>query len=198
MAENMENTGIEFVDIFGMEAAYKVSRCGVVVSHKVRGSKSGKLSDVPRIIPFKYTSGYPMVQFCINGKTVGRFLHVILVETFILKGRKPKELHVRHLNGNKLDYRLENLAVGTVSENGLDYMKYTIGRQWNVESIKYLYENNWSLRKIGRYFNVSSHTVKNMLLRHGWSKTNLRRNYVSNKGLDEKEAQQWLEKWRTE
>jgi hypothetical protein len=63
-------------------------------------------------------SGYPTIG--VNGEDV--LLHIAIFKTF-----KPEEYAnipdgqiIRHLNDNPMDCRLENLAIGSRSQNGVD------------------------------------------------------------------------------
>lgn len=47
-----------------------------------------------------------------------RYVHDMVLETFV--GPKPAGMCARHLNGDSLDNRLDNLTYGTYSENNYD------------------------------------------------------------------------------
>ena len=64
------------------------------------------------------------VQVCVYGKK--RYLHRVVWEAF--NGPIPAGLQVRHLDGDKRNNHLDNLAVGTQSDNEFD--KYRTGGQW--------------------------------------------------------------------
>lgn len=64
------------------------------------------------------TSGYSVVWI------QGRVWRVYLLVAKTFHGPRPPGLVVRHLNGNSLDDRPENLAYGTVSENVLDEVSH--------------------------------------------------------------------------
>jgi hypothetical protein len=60
---------------------------------------------------------------CITFKYAGQpdrtpLVHHLIAETF--HGPRPEGMVVRHLNGNPLDNRAENLRWGTYTENNLD------------------------------------------------------------------------------
>lgn len=59
----------------------------------------------------------------IEGKRINVGAHVLVCETF--HGLKPSPRHeVRHLNGNAIDNRAENLAWGTHAENMQDMLRH--------------------------------------------------------------------------
>lgn len=62
--------------------------------------------------------GYLTVR--IQGRT--RTIHSLVAEAFI--GPRPEGQQVRHLNGDRHDARLSNLAYGTQSENNLDSVRH--------------------------------------------------------------------------
>ena len=61
------------------------------------------------------TRGYPVVS--LTGNRV-RPVHWLVAFAFL--GPRPDGLEVRHLNGDKLDARLVNLAYGTHADNNRD------------------------------------------------------------------------------
>ena len=67
--------------------------------------------------PPSVTTGKPSyLRLTIGGKR--RYVHDLVLETF--KGGRPDGACARHLNGNALDNRIENLMYGTYSENNYD------------------------------------------------------------------------------
>ena len=62
--------------------------------------------------------GYEVVVLRVEGKFKRFLVHTLVLRTFV--GPKPPGMETRHLNGNRRDNRLENLAYGTGSENQAD------------------------------------------------------------------------------
>lgn len=108
--------------IAGWSGKYEVSDQGRVRSltrQIVQLARSGKpyaKTLVGRLLaPGVASNGYPTVAL---GRGNTRTVHSLVAEAFI--GPCPAGKEVRHLDGNRLNPRLANLAHGTRSENILD------------------------------------------------------------------------------
>ena len=99
---------------------YKVSTLG-----RVQNSKTGKI-----LIPFTTKNGYQMVSPSRGGTSSKLYVHRLVAEAFI--PTKNTTLQVNHINGNKLDNRLENLEWCTSSENHL-HRSRTLGIKCSSE-----------------------------------------------------------------
>ncbi len=73
--------------------------------------------------------GYLFVVLRKNNKPFNVNIHKIVLETFI--GERPQGKVCRHLDGNPLNNRLENLCWGTPAENSADMVR--MGRQCGGE-----------------------------------------------------------------
>lgn len=95
---------------------YLICRIGVVFSLK---SRSKKLRGTPTPMRASINSdGYLFVSICVNSREFLRTIHQLVLETYI--GPKPSGQETRHLNNQRQDNRLSNLAWGTRQENGAD------------------------------------------------------------------------------
>ena len=94
---------------------YSVTKDGRVWSKPRRCTKGGWLK------PGKDKFGYLHVVLC-NGKTHVKRIHRIVLETFV--GPRPLGMECRHLDGNPINNRLENLKWGTRSENQQDAVRH--------------------------------------------------------------------------
>lgn len=113
----------EWCPVPGFEGLYEITRSGRVRSLD-RWTRNRRGSFIRKGIELKpYLShGYPVVALTRAGKSRGSRLHVLLCETFL--GPRPSKDHiVRHLNDVRDDYRLENIAWGTQSENRYDSVR---------------------------------------------------------------------------
>lgn len=104
---------------------YEVSNLGNVRSYYSRNGR-GALKAEPRLLePCLNTTGYPHVGLRRDGRRNTRTVHRLVMLAFV--GPRPEGMEVRHLNGDKLDSRLVNLAYGTSRENGTD--RIALGEQ---------------------------------------------------------------------
>lgn len=91
-------------------------------------SKKGQL------IPYTDSRGYlsfsVRIYPPIHHKKISRHLPVHRLQAYQKYGDKifEKGIHVRHLNGNPLDNRVENILIGSASENMMDKPKEV--RSW--------------------------------------------------------------------
>lgn len=76
----------------------------------------GKGTEPGRVLkPGKTRDGYLKVELFNNGTPCSRYVHRLVVETFI--GEIPVGLEVNHISGEKTDNGLENLEVVTHALN---------------------------------------------------------------------------------
>lgn len=68
------------------------------------------------------STAYPVVRFTVDGKSHARNVHSCVASAF--HGPKPEGMQVRHLDGNPLNCRAENLCYGTAKENGQDKVRH--------------------------------------------------------------------------
>ena len=71
-----------------------------------------------RLRPAANNLGYLQVSVNRDGNNVTCAAHVLVAEAWI--GPRPPGEHVRHLNGDKTDNRVENLAYGSPKDNARD------------------------------------------------------------------------------
>ena len=144
---------------------YLVSDQGYVLSK----SKKHKLK------PSINHNGYQIINIMMNGKRIGMSVHVAVARTFLdgyIDG-----LQVNHINGNKLDNRVENLEFVTSKEN-IQHSINVLGHnkhEENAPSFKrvYVYDKNslelkyefQSLSETAKYFADSyGKNIKSTLL----------------------------------
>lgn len=123
----------EWRAVVGYEDRYEVSSLGYVKSlPKVVHwpNRSGFICTryhPERILASKVASrgGYAVIGLCDPAKPdkIKQFrVHRLVLEAFV--GPCPTEMEARHLNGDRMDNRLENLRWGTKSENAYDKIRH--------------------------------------------------------------------------
>ena len=116
--------------------------------------------------------GYEVVSFSTNNKTKTYYKHRLMLHAFV--GVCPDNCEALHINGNRLDNRLENLRWGTRKENVADAIKHgtaTIGSRNGaakltdemVKTIRLSKTIGESVDKLSDQFNVSITTIKRVL-----------------------------------
>jgi hypothetical protein len=110
---------VQYRDIDGFPG-YRVGDDGSVWSHWKRGRWKRLSQSWRRLRTPCDDHGYPQVNLYRPG--VGSRRHFKVHELVLLAfvGGKPKGLCTRHLNGDRTDNRVSNLAYGTYSENSAD------------------------------------------------------------------------------
>ena len=104
----------------GFEDCYEVSNLGRVRSlprWRTYSAGGRRLFPGKTLTPFTGCR-YPRVK--VGGKSV--MVHHLVAYAFL--GPRPPGMHIRHLNGDSWDCRLDNLAYGTVSENQQDRVRH--------------------------------------------------------------------------
>lgn len=102
------------------EGLYEVSDLGRVRSLTrcpPAGTRRGRLMKT-NVDP----AGYWQLGFRRDGKNRTQKVHQLVAAAFL--GPRPGGMEVRHLDGNPLNNRLDNLAYGTPSENSLDSIRH--------------------------------------------------------------------------
>ena len=101
---------IKRVEEIAYERGYRVSDEGVLYG------TNGQVLE----IKIRSTQSYRARQVSINGKKKNFTIHRLAAYCFYKEALYEDGITVRHLNGNKLDCRRENIALGTISENHMD------------------------------------------------------------------------------
>lgn len=143
---------------------YEADETGAIwsVSQNWRGYGTRQLA------PIIDRYGYAKVRVVIRGKRTKRSVHQLILESLV--GPRPNGFQIRHINGNKLDNRLENLAYGTHQENMAD--KIRLGEaargsrngaskllEHQVSEIRELLRAGQSERHVAKLYRVSSKTI---------------------------------------
>lgn len=116
---------------------YRVTATGKVYStdHNWRGYGEREMRQHPN------SYGYPSVRLTIDGRRKRLAVHRLVAQCFLPP--KPSPVHqIRHLDGNKTNNAVSNLAWGTSAENAADRDRH--GRTYKGE------RHHWSRAAIAR------------------------------------------------
>jgi hypothetical protein len=176
--ENMQCRGEKWRAVPKFEGKYEASTEGRVRSLP-RQTAAGVLGG--RVLhPTVEKNGYLRVTLSVSGVRHREFLHRIILRTFV--GECPKGWQCRHLDGNKSNCRLANLAWGTPKENASDRMSHGThvdnrgerhgnSKITNAQAaeIKLARQSGRSLNDVAAEFGVSPPTVSRISNGKGWS-----------------------------
>lgn len=177
----------EWRDVSGYEGLYQVSNLGRVKSlPRERIYPTGKVYRRPEVLlkpAISKNGGYPIVNLITPGIYQGRTcpVHVLVATAFHEKPDDGVYREVRHLDGNSLNSRFDNLAWGTRVENQADRILH--GRtnrgercgtskltQRQVDAIRVLLEDTlMSQEEIAKWFGISEATVSGIKHNKKWA-----------------------------
>jgi len=173
----------------GFEGRYTVNPIGEVrsVARKIEVRRSGG-SIYEKFVPEKTMhqspdrKGYLMTTLADStGKKRRHFIHKLVASAFFVGPFRPNPV-CRHLDGNKINNRFDNLYIGTTKENISDKAVHgteLYGEQrWNAklterdiaEIFRLNKKDGVTQREISRRFGVSPATVCCVLKGKRWSK----------------------------
>lgn len=179
-------------EIPGFEGLYEISSDGQVRS--LARFRSDGWWMVSRILrPCINRGGYAMVSLFLFGKAHGRTVHRLVATAHLGSPPSPKS-ETRHLNGNRLDNRVENLSWGNAQENAADreahgrtargqsHGRYTKPERAScgshhpgarltedqVVDIRRCWGNKESTYQLARRFSVSRRTIKGIIAGKSW------------------------------
>ena len=147
---------------------YEVSDAG-----KVKSSMRSKASRIMR--PMVCGAGYHAVTLCAKTQRKRRYVHHLVLETFI--GACPKGLEACHGNGNPTDNRLANLRWDTHASNQADKVLHGTnvrgeqngGAKLKESQVFAIYSDTGSCKTLGRKFGVGAMTVSRIKRGEIWA-----------------------------
>jgi len=162
------------------EGIYAVSETGQLRSRYVSGGR-GCLGPWRLLKPAIGPRGYLYATLYLHGKQTTHRIHHLVADAF-LPAKGPTDTVVRHLNDNKLDNCVENLARGTYSDNRLDSVRNGTGvrargtehgsaklTEDDVREIRRLYATGeFSYRELGLRFGVNQSAIGKIVSRKTW------------------------------
>jgi len=166
--------------IRNFEGKYEVTSDGQVISLNYNNTgKEQVLKGRPD------TKGYLGVVLHKNNKPCHRRIHRLVAETFI-PNVDSKE-NINHINGNKLDNRIENLEWVSVSENLKHAFKIGLksnkGEKNNSSKLKdsdipkifELHSQGYEIKQIALIYKVHHDTIRDVLNRKTWSHVEIKK-----------------------
>jgi hypothetical protein len=161
----------------GYEGLYEVSNQGRVKS--LPGKQRSRWGWVEKAGYVRKISlglrGYPVVDLKHAGRRKTFTVHTLVLTAFV--GPKPKGHECRHLNGDRTDSRLVNLAWGTPSENTDDKRRHGTLIQGEKHGASVLSEKDVRLIRrmndtqanIAKKFNVSQSLISMIKSHTRWT-----------------------------
>lgn len=177
--ENLCYEGEIWKDIENYEGLYQVSNYGRVKSlPRMYAQKHGIIE---KILKLQDSNGYLKCQIYKNGKQKRYFLHRLMAIAFI---PNPNFLPcINHIDGNKLNNKIENLEWCTRSQNVRH--AYKLGliisrkgekhprarlKEIDVKNIRYLYGNHkYSRRELAKIYCIGKTTLQHIICRDSWN-----------------------------
>lgn len=107
-----------WMPVSGYEGRYEVSDLGRVRSLRLVGGGVNRPRPTPMLLRQHERGGYPSVCLSIGGQSKSCATHLLVAAAFI--GPRPPGMVARHLDGDRCNPALANLAYGTQAENEAD------------------------------------------------------------------------------
>lgn len=151
--------------IQGFEGCYAVSDLG-----RIKNVRTGHI-----LTPSAAGDGYRKVALCRDGKQAHRYVHAIVLETFV--GHRPPRMEAAHGNGRRDDNRLANLRWDTRAGNFADKIAHgtvsrgeTHGRRkLSAAQAKEIRSATGTYKAIGARFGVGPMQVCRIKAGKNWS-----------------------------
>ena len=162
-------------DIQGYEGLYKVSSLG-----RIQSNHSNKKGEGWQFLDGSVDlKGYRRVSLYKNNNEISKKIHRLVLEVFLPNPENKKE--VNHINGNKLDKRLENLEWATLQENMAHAFKNKLIpvmggerngqakiKETDVIKIRSLYDSGTHYKQIAKMFNLSNCHIHKIVTKKLW------------------------------
>ena len=143
---------------------YQVSNLG-----NVRSLKRKK----PRLLkPWTTAQGYKQVRLYLNTDTsVYLKVHYLVLKTFL--GERPEGHCVRHLDGDRTNNELSNLAYGTSEANWNDRIDHdTYGYKLNIRKVRIirgLHKCGFTTTRLSEIFRVTTSHISRIVHHRQWT-----------------------------
>jgi hypothetical protein len=172
-----DSTTEEWCDVPEYDGKYQVSNLGRVrVMKKITSPRRKPLIRRPQV----NTSGYYSLSLSLNGKRSMASIHSLVAQAFL--GERPEGYEVNHIDGNKLNNRVDNLEYCTRSQNIQHALRVgLIPKQAgannhnakltedDVREIRKTLASGVSIRETSRIFGVSDYPVGQIARGKHWT-----------------------------
>lgn len=163
----------QWKSIQGFEGVYEVSNEGRV--RRLAGAFGTSKTRVLK--PKKHTGGYVCYGISLQGEVSYFTAHRLVAQAFL--GERPEAMTVNHIDGNKLNNRIENLEYITQGENNLHAVRelgQRIGskhyaavlNEVAVINIKQNLLSKYTDTEIGKMYEVSRSVIKQIRRGKNW------------------------------
>lgn len=163
-------------------SGYEVSDLGRIRSYRVKGGGGpNRMRAEPRLLkPTINAKGYPIVCPVRDRTSHVENVHKLVLLAFV--GPRPDGTETRHLDGNKLNTRLDNLCYGTTRENADDNLRLAAYVHDGdhprsrltpdvVVELRTLWATGLSRKTLAKRFCISVGHVKQVVLGRTWKQT---------------------------
>jgi hypothetical protein len=155
------------------DGIYSASNFGRIMRSKAPQGRA----TVGRIMKQSLVCGYKSIDMAVGGKRRKALIHRLVLEAFV--GPCPEGHEGSHLNGDRTDNRLENLAWETGSENNArkkEHGTFLKGELCSsaklnteqVRTIRSMCDQGHQILAIARLFNVSECAISGIKYRRTW------------------------------
>lgn len=168
---------ILYKDIPGYEDHYRASSKGEIIS-VARISPQNHFLPKRKLIARPTNRGYKVVALCKKGIVHWYSVHRLVILAF--KGKSSKE--VNHIDGDKLNNKINNLEYVSRKENHLHAKRLGLTKSWvgeynpkakldsiKVSEIRRLYKSSeLSQKQIAKIFGIDQTSVSDIVLEKSW------------------------------
>lgn len=150
----------EWRPVVGYEGLYLASSLGRImkIGHQRRRDGIIRPLDTPYICKtFLATNGYQMLHLVKDGKRTPKTIHKIICRAF--HGEQPhgRWICVRHLDGDSLNNRADNLAWGTYKDNAMDSIRHGryIGTRLTDDDVRAIRNSDKAIAEIASEYGLN-------------------------------------------